>query len=91
MQQRYISSISLSDRQTGRRDGDVGSQREITVRGLESRLIWVEFCEWNVCLVGVLLNWCRSDESLHYNSHFPGGYGRAGARMLPFWILVEQG
>jgi len=27
--------------------------------------------------------------SLHFNSHFPGEPGLAGARISPFWILLE--
>jgi len=28
---------------------------------------------------------------LHFNGHFPCGPGLAGARMYPFWILLELG
>jgi len=28
--------------------------------------------------------------SLHLNSHFPGGPGLAGIRILPFWIFLQQ-
>ena len=28
--------------------------------------------------------------SLHFSDHFPGGPVLAGARMLPFWILLKQ-
>ena len=30
-----------------------------------------------------------SNLSLRFNCHFPGGPGLAGARMSPFWILLE--
>jgi len=28
-------------------------------------------------------------DSLRFNGHFPGGPGLAGARMSPFWILLQ--
>ena len=32
---------------------------------------------------------CACSLCLHFNGHFPGGPGLAGARMSPFWILLE--
>ena len=31
----------------------------------------------------------RSELSLNFNDHFPGGPGLAGTGMYPFWILLE--
>jgi len=39
--------------------------------------------------------WCQSRErhllffSLHFNGHFPGGYGLASTRLPTFWILMD--